>query len=123
MKLFLLGCQIFILLSAALPATAGEADVLSVIITKTGVRTYTLHVSVRHDDDGWEHYADRWEVVAPDGTVLANRTLYHPHVDEQPFTRSLNGLVIPKGITRVRVRAHDKVHGLGGIEQEVVLPE
>ncbi|MFQ5657177.1 MAG: hypothetical protein ACE5G5_06525 [Candidatus Methylomirabilales bacterium] len=124
MKSFLLGCAIVTLLNAVtIPATAGEADVLSVIITKTGVRTYTLHVAVRHDDEGWEHYADRWEVVAPDGKVLAKRTLYHPHVEEQPFTRSLNSLVIPEGITRVRVRAHDKVHGLGGVEQEVVVPE
>ena len=66
---------------------------------------WASNITVRHDDEGWEHYADRWEVVAPDGTVLASRTLYHPHVDEQPFTRSLNGLVIPKGIMRVRVRA------------------
>ena len=40
----------------------------------------------------------------------------HPHVDEQPFTRSQRGIVIPPGVTQVRVRAHDLVDGFGGRE-------
>lgn len=123
MKSFRFGFAIFILLMrGALPAAAGEADVLTLIITKTAARTYTVTVTIGHNDEGWQHYVDRWEVVAPDGTVLATRTLYHPHVDEQPFTRSLYGLMIPDGVTRIRVRAHDTVHGFGGVEQEIVLP-
>ena len=43
-------------------------------------------VTVQHADTGWDHYADAWEVLAPDGTVLGTRTLLHPHTDEQPFT-------------------------------------
>jgi hypothetical protein len=46
---------------------------------------------VRHEDVGWQHYADRWEVLASGGEVLATRVLAHPHVDEQPFVRNLGG--------------------------------
>ena len=28
-------------------------------------------MTVRHADTGWDHYADKWDVVAPDGAVLA----------------------------------------------------
>ena len=58
-------------------------------------------------------------MLAPDGTVLGVRVLTHPHVDEQPFTRSLSGVAIPPGIDTVTVRARDSVHGLGGVEIEV----
>jgi hypothetical protein len=66
---------------------------------------------------------DAFEVVAPDGMVLSTRTLLHPHVDEQPFTRSLSGVEIPAGIGEVTVRAHDSVDGYGGAEMTVALPE
>jgi hypothetical protein len=95
-------------------AVAGEADVVKVKLTPAGDRIYRLDVTVRHDDTGWDHYADRWEVLAPDGTILGTRTLLHPHVDEQPFTRSLTGLAIPETIGEVTVRAHDSVHAYGG---------
>lgn len=107
----------------AVPVIAGEADVVAVEVTKAADGTYAFAATVRHDDAGWGHYADRWEVLAPDGTVLETRVLLHPHEDEQPFTRSLTGLTIPSGITRVRVRAHDKVHGFGGLEKEIMVPQ
>jgi len=101
---------------------AGEANVLAVDLIETGERVYTFNVTVQHADEGWDHYADRWDVVAPDGQVLASRVLLHPHVDEQPFTRSLGGIDIPEGVTTVEVRAHDSVHGLGGATLTVELP-
>lgn len=82
----------------------------------------SFNVTVRHEDSGWEHYANSWQVLAPDGTVLATRVLYHPHVDEQPFTRSLSGVKIPKDIKQVTLRASDSRHGFGGLEQTVTLP-
>ncbi len=104
---------------AAGPALAGEADVVSVTIAETGTRIYRFDVTVRHEDSGWEHYADRWDVLAPDGRVLATRKLLHPHENEQPFTRSLRGVPISSDIARVRVRAHDNVHGYGGAERTI----
>jgi hypothetical protein len=84
---------------------------------------WTFHVTVQHPDTGWEDYADGWDVVMPDGTTLKpdpdspfTRLLLHPHVSEQPFTRSQSGIVIPPDATQVRVRAHDLVDGYGGRE-------
>ena len=93
---------------------AGPADVIDVKIRLTASRTYAFDVTVQHADTGWEHYADQWEVVSADGTVLGTRVLYHPHVEEQPFTRSLSGVQIPAQVKQGTVRAHDKVHGWTG---------
>ncbi len=101
---------------------AGQADVLTVDAISTGPDTFQFTVTVRHDDKGWDHYANKWDVVAPDGTVLATRTLHHPHDNEQPFTRSLGGVKISAGITTVTIRAHDSVHGYGGKTIAVRLP-
>ena len=96
------------------PAQAGEANVIAAKLSRTGIRVYKVDVTIRHGDEGWQHYVDKFDVIAPNGHVLGTRILYHPHVDEQPFTRSLTGLHIPGGIERVTIRAHDKVHGYGG---------
>ena len=95
-------------------AHAGEANVIEVKMTHTDGSTYRFDVTVRHADDGWKHYANKWDVTSPDGTILGTRILAHPHVDEQPFTRSLGGVKISEDIKEVIVRAHDLVHGYGG---------
>ena len=105
----------------AAPAQAGEADVVATEAYPEGEGRWRFLVTVAHDDEGWDHYADRWEVLAPDGTLLGTRVLLHPHEDEQPFTRSLGGVAVPDGIDRVTLRAHDSVHGLGGAEATVEL--
>ena len=108
-----------VLALAALSATgalAGEADVIGAKVTPTAPGVYRFDVTVRHADSGWQHYADRWEVLAPDGAVLATRELLHPHETEQPFTRSLSGVRVPAGLETVRLRAHASVHGYGGKE-------
>jgi len=100
---------------------AGDADVIAVDVVTQG-DTHIFNVTVKHADTGWGHYADRWDVLAPDGTILGSRPLLHPHVDEQPFTRSLTGVIIPKELNTVTVRAHDSVHGYGGRTMDVALP-
>ena len=114
---------------------AGNADVVHVRAVQTdgpepgeGAGTWTFHVTVEHPDTGWEDYSDGWDVVTPDGEVLKpdpentfTRLLLHPHVEEQPFTRSQSGIVVPQGVTKVRVRAHDIVDGYGGREIAVDL--
>jgi len=105
-----------------LTAVAGPADVESVSVSASGAGQYRFSVTVRHADEGWDHYANRWEVLTPDGTLLGTRTLYHPHVDEQPFTRELSGVSIPDNIKTVVVKAHDSVHGFSGVTQTVALP-
>lgn len=110
------------MLAGSLAAAAGEADVENVRVTPEPGGTYRFDVTVRHADEGWDHYADRWEVVGDGGEVHATRVLLHPHIDEQPFERSEAGVAIPDGIAKVTVRAHDSVHGFGGKEMTVPLP-
>lgn len=104
------------------PAWAGEADVVDVRVQTQADGSYRFDATVRHADEGWDHYADAFEIVGPNGDVLGTRVLAHPHVNEQPFTRSLGGVKIPPGVTSVAVRARDKVHGLGGKTYQVTLP-
>lgn len=111
------------LLLAAFPAPAGEADVTAVDVRPEAGGTYRFDATVAHADEGWDHYADRWDVLSEEGEVLATRELLHPHVDEQPFTRSLGGVAVPEGATHVVIRAHDSVHGHGGAEMRLALPD
>ncbi|MBM2577427.1 hypothetical protein JQC91_14055 [Jannaschia sp. Os4] len=94
------------------PALAGEAVVTEIAAARTG-ETWRFDVTVAHADEGWDHYADAWRVEAENGTELGLRILHHPHVEEQPFTRSLSGVAIPDGTGTVIVRARDSVHGWG----------
>lgn len=103
-------------------ARAGETDVVNVVVRQSVAGVYSFDVTLRHEDDGWDHYADRWEVRDGSGVVLATRVLVHPHVDEQPFTRSLSGVRLPASLSRVIIAGHDNVHGYGGVEMTVDLP-
>jgi hypothetical protein len=107
---------------AASPAKAGEADVEAVRIEPEPSDAFTIRVTVRHADEGWDHYADRWEVRAADGGVLGERILLHPHGTEQPFARSQSGIVVPAGVNEVVVRAHDTVHKWGGRDLRIAIP-
>ncbi len=97
------------------------AHVIDAVATRSGEQ-WTFAVSVRSADTGWEQYADGWEVLDGDGAVLGTRILAHPHVDEQPFTRSLSGVTIPDDIGEVRIRARDSVGGFCGDEFVLELP-
>ncbi len=107
---------------AATQNAAGDVVVVAVNIRPQGHDRYSFDVTLRHDDTGWDHYANLWEVLAPDGTVLGKRVLLHPHVGEQPFTRSLSGVLIPPSITEVFIRASDNEHGASAQTLRVKVP-
>ena len=102
-------------------AMAGEADVVGARAEQGRDGRWTLSATIRHDDEGWDHYVDRWEALTPEGVVIATRPLTHPHVNEQPFTRSLSGVGIDPAVTTLVFRAHDSVHGYGGGETRIDL--
>lgn len=110
------------LVALAPAARAGEADVIGVTVARRGAGIYDFDVTVRSRDTGWDRYADRLEIVGPDGTVLGSRVLYHPHNDEQPFTRDVHGVRIPHGVDRVTARVHFKPVGFDGATMVVRLP-
>lgn len=101
-------------------AIAGDVEIVGVEATRSG-DAWRFSVTLKHADEGWDHYADLWQVIGSDGKVLGERVLAHPHVNEQPFTRSLGGVVIPAGTDTVTIRARDSVHGFSKNEQSVSL--
>lgn len=90
---------------------ANEVKILNVKASQTSIDNYTFTVTLLHDDSSWAHYADSWSVLDADKKLISKRVLWHPHENEQPFTRSKNGIKIPQGTNFVYIRAHDKVHG------------
>ena len=100
-------------LAITAPAHAGEARVIAAEAKENGDGTFRVSATVEHADEGWDHYANAFEVIGPEGEVLGTRVLAHPHVTEQPFTRTLGRVAVPEGVARVSVRAVDSVHGPG----------
>ena len=112
-----------VILFSMLFSVAGANEV-KIVEVKVQCRVdCTFSVTLEHADTGWEHYANQWDVVTLDGKLLKSRVLYHPHVDEQPFTRSLSGVSIPKEIKQVKIRAKDLKHGYSKQEYLVDLPD
>lgn len=107
-----------LLLSAGL--AAGQVRIAAVSVECASSCTFS--VTLEHQDQGWNHYANQWDVVTLDGKLLKSRVLYHPHDDEQPFTRSLAGVSIPADIKQVKIRAKDTRHGYSDQEFIVDLP-
>jgi hypothetical protein len=91
-------------------AQAGQVKVLSVKFEEKR-SSWTVRTTLEHSDEGWKHYADAWRIMGEDGTEYGTRILAHPHVNEQPFTRSLSGVKIPRDVKIVFIEAHDSVHG------------
>jgi len=114
MNIFKITSAIFAILLILIIFNTAHADdvkILAADFSKTGDNEWSINITLKHDDTGWDHYADNWRVVDSEGNILGDRVLYHPHVDEQPFTRGLRNLTVPEGITTVYIEAHDKVHG------------
>ena len=89
---------------------ANDVEIVNVVLTsQTG--TWRADVTLKHADTGWNHYADAWRLVDEAGNEIGKRTLYHPHVNEQPFTRSLSSFQINSNIKVIFVEAHDLKHG------------
>jgi hypothetical protein len=102
---------------------AGPALADGPVVEAVSVDGDRFSVTLSHPDTGWDHYADGWEVLDADGNSLGIRELAHPHVAEQPFTRSLGGVQIPDGVTTVYVRARCNVDGWSEDLFEVSLTE
>lgn len=96
------------------PTALADPAVIEAVTADQRAGGWTISVTLRHPDTGWDHYADGWEVLDADGQSLGFRELVHPHVNEQPFTRSLAGVSVPSGTDHLTIRARDNVDGWGG---------
>ncbi len=109
------------------PAAAGDAPNVDVQFVRARLTdsedggVWAFDVTVEHPDTGWEDYADGWHVEAPDGRILGTRILLHPHVGEQPFTRSVGNVLAPESATEIHIRPHDLVSGYGAATKAIPL--
>lgn len=111
--LFKTGLKRFLTLGALLCVSsvyANDVEIINVVLSKYA-GTWRAEVTLKHEDEGWKHYADGWRIVDAAGNEIVKRTLFHPHVNEQPFTRSESGFYIPDKIKTIFVEAHDLKHG------------
>ncbi|MDH5391783.1 MAG: hypothetical protein OEY11_01230 [Gammaproteobacteria bacterium] len=90
---------------------ANEVKIVDVKLVKKSAEHYRVDVTLLHGDTGWDHYADGWEILDQNKKRIGQRVLGHPHVNEQPFTRSLQNAEIAKANQHIYIRAHDKIHG------------
>ena len=107
-----------------LMARSAQADPATIVAAKANAvgSAWTFSVTLNHGDTGWDDYADGWRVVGPDGHVLGTRTLFHPHVNEQPFTRSLSNVEVPGDMNTVFIEASTNVEGWGKTRFPLKLP-
>ncbi|WP_026190406.1 hypothetical protein [Halomicrobium katesii] len=89
-----------------------EANVVDVALQSAGGRAVEFSVTLYHDDDGEDGYADWWQVETLAGDRLGRRELLHAH-STAPFTRS-ETIEVPESVHCVVVRGHDQRHGYGG---------
>lgn len=113
----------FLVLSAliASPVLADSPTIENVTAERSG-ESWRFDVTISHPDTGWDHYADGWRVLDMQGNELGMRVLYHPHEQEQPFTRSLSGVNVPENMTQVQVQARCNVDGWADQTVVVTLP-
>ena len=102
-------------------AYANQAEIIEVKITPVGNNQYRIDTTIKHADTGWKHYANAWLVFDEEGSKLGERILHHPHVNEQPFTRSLR-LTIAKRVKTITIKAQDSVHGLNDKGTQIKVP-
>ena len=89
-----------------------EANVTGVELEAQDGGAYRFAVTLIHDDDGEDGYANWWQVETLAGDRLGRRDLAHAH-GTRAFTRS-ETVDVPESADCVVVRAHDRTHGYGG---------
>lgn len=97
-------------------------DVIAATVQASGPETFDFDVTVSSPYDTAQRYADSIRVMGRDGAVYGERKLVHDHADEQPFTRDLYGVKVPRGVRVVVVQGRDQRFGYGGKTLELTLP-
>ena len=102
---------------------AGAADVIAATARQAADGSWSFEVTMRCDDRGPDYFCDRFEVLTPTARVVGVRRLLHDHTDEQPFTRDLQGVNVPDGLSRgVLIRGHHNIRGYDGATLKLDLP-
>lgn len=114
--------QLGIILTCLPFAALADPPTIEAVSAHKSSSGWNFDVTLAHPDTGWDHYADGWRVLDQDGTELAMRVLHHPHVQEQPFTRSIGGVQVPEGVKVVQIEARCLVDGWSGERIAITLP-
>lgn len=111
------------------PAALGQArpeqrfpDIVAVKARASGPDIFDFDVTVSSPYDTPARYADAFRVSTLAGEVLGERKLLHDHQGEQPFTRDLYSVKVPRQIKTVVVQGRDQKYGYGGKTVQVQLP-
>ena len=107
---------------AADPMSQKYPDVVDVRVQARGNDRFDFDATISSPYDTPQRYADAFRVTSTDGVPYGERTLFHDHASEQPFTRDLYGVTIPAGVRAVVVQARDQKYGYGGKTLQVALP-
>jgi len=100
------------------------ADVVNAIARRSDDGTWTFDVTISSPyESGWGQYSDEFQIISiSDDIILGTRSLAHPHPNEQPFTRSLGGIIIPNDLSMVSITARDSINGYCGEVLDLELP-
>lgn len=109
-------------LQAADAALQQYPDIIAAKVRSSGSETFDFDVTVSSPYDTPQRYADAFRVIGRDGKVYGERTLFHDHATEQPFTRDLYGVTIPGPVRAVVIQGRDQRFGYGGKTLEISLP-
>lgn len=103
-------------------ASQTHPDIIDAKARARGADIFDFDVTVSSPYDTPQRYADGFRVAGRDGTIYGERKLLHDHATEQPFTRDLYGVRIPRHVRSVMLQARDQKFGYGGGTVELVLP-
>jgi len=98
-------------------------ELLEIVSVSTSGNTnnYTFNVGISSPDTGCEQYADWWEVLTEDDTLVYRRILGHSHVNEQPFIRSGGPVTISEDqIVIIRGHMNNLNYGVKAYKGSVV---
>ena len=110
------------------PANAADAaaqkfpDVVAAKVRARTAERFDFDVTMSSPYDTAQRDADAFRIMHKDGSVYGQRLRLHDHANEQPFTRDLYGVRVPRGVRSVVIQARDQQHGWGGKTLEVALP-
>ncbi len=107
---------------AADPPQQRYPDVISAKVRPNGSDSFDFDVTLSSPYDTPQRYADAFQVMGKDGKIYGERILLHDHAAEQPFTRSLHAVKVPKPARAVVIQGRDQRFGYGGKTVEVALP-
>ena len=93
---------------------SNEVDVINATASCQDNNCY-ITATLKHNDTSWKHYANKFDIIV-DNIIIATRILHHPHIHEQPFTRSISNVKIPNNTKTITIKAHDLIHKYGGKE-------